>query len=251
MSKIISLFNQSGGVGKSTLTMNLGYHLGREGHRVLLVDMDPQASLTAFMGLEPADLSETVYQSLLADAALPVHNNIHGVDLVPANIDLSGAELELVLADMRDIRLKQALQPITSSYDFVLIDCPPSLGLLSYISLVASTHVMVPIQTQYKALKGTELLLKTVKRVRARANPDLSIAGIVPTMHDSRTVQDQMSLEAIYSQLAQVAPVFSPIPRSVAFADASQEHLPLALYSAKHPAVAMLQKIAEGMEQIK
>lgn len=251
MSKIISLFNQSGGVGKSTLTMNLGYHLGLDGYRVLLVDMDPQASLTAFMGLEPADLTETIYQSLLADAALPVHTNIHGLDLVPANIDLSGAELELVLADMRDVRLKQALHPITSSYDFVLIDCPPSLGLLSYISLVASTYVMVPIQTQYKALKGTELLLKTVKRVRARANPELRIAGIVPTMHDTRTVQDQMSLEAVHSQLAQLAQVFPPIPRSVAFADASQEHLPLALYSAKHPAVAVLQKIAEGMEQIK
>ncbi|HEY9878144.1 MAG TPA: ParA family protein [Leptolyngbyaceae cyanobacterium] len=251
MAKIISLFNQSGGVGKSTLTMNLGYHLAQSGLRVLLVDMDPQGSLTAFMGLEPADLTETVYQSVLADADLPIHSGIYGVDLVPANIDLSGAELELVLADMRDVRLKQALQSVTAAYDFILVDCPPSLGLLSYISLVASTHVLVPIQTHYKALKGTELLLKTVKRVRSRANPDLKIAGVVPTMHDARTVQDQMSLEAIHSQLSQIAQIFPSIPRSVAFADASQEHLPLAVYSAKHPAVPMLQKIAEGMEQIK
>lgn len=251
MTKIISFFNQSGGVGKSTLTMNLGYHLAQNGHRVLLVDMDPQGSLTAFMGLEPSDLTETIYQSVLADVDLPIQFGIYGMDLVPANIDLSGAELELVLADMRDVRLKQALQPASASYNFILIDCPPSLGLLSYISLVASTHVLVPVQTQYKALKGTELLLKTVKRVRSRANPDLKIAGVVPTMHDARTVQDQMSLEAIHSQLSQIAQVFPSVPRSVAFADASQEHLPLAVYSAKHPAVPILQKIAEGMEQIK
>jgi chromosome partitioning protein len=249
MAKVVSLFNQSGGVGKSTLTMNLGYQLGQLQQRVLLVDMDPQASLTAFMGLEPSELSETIYQAILADADLAIHTDIHGMHLVPANIDLSGAELELVLADMRDLRLRQALESALDDFDFILIDCPPSLGLLSYISLVASTHVLVPIQTQYKALKGTELLLKTVKRVRSRANPDLKFAGIVPTMYDTRTVQDQMSLAAIKSQLAQVAPILPCISRSVAFADASQEHLPLALYNPKHPAVAALQEIAQAMEQ--
>jgi chromosome partitioning protein len=151
VSRIIALFNQSGGVGKSTLTMNLGYHLQQRQHRVLLVDMDPQGSLTLFMGLEPSELKETIYDSVIADRPLPVHPNIHGMDLVPANIKLSGAELELVMADMRDIRLQDALKPVQEQYDFILIDCPPSLGLLSYISLVSATHVLVPIQTQYKA----------------------------------------------------------------------------------------------------
>ena len=158
MSKVIAVFNQSGGVSKTTLTMNLGYHLAQSQQSVLLVDMDPQASLTTFMGLEPSELGKTVYEAILGEEPLPIHQNIHGIDMAPANINLSGAELELVVADMRDIRLKEALEPVIAQYQFILIDCPPSLGILSYISLVAATHVLIPIQTEYKALKGTELL---------------------------------------------------------------------------------------------
>ena len=251
MSKIIALFNQAGGVAKSTLTINLGYHLGILGKKILLVDMDPQASLSIFMGLEPENLEKTVYEAILVGEPMPIQQNIHGMDLVAANINLSGAELELVVADMRDIRLKDALKPIKKNYDFILIDCPPSLGILSYISLVASTHVLIPIQTQYKALKGTELLLKTIGRVKERANRRLKIAGIVPTMHDSRTVQDQMSLESIQQQLAKVGIVYPPISRSVAFVDASQEHLPLALYNRSHPAVKILAEIAKSLIKLK
>ena len=250
VSKTIALFNQSGGVGKSTLTMNLGYHLARRKQRVLLVDMDPQASLTNFMGLEPADISDTIYQSILLGDELPINVDIHGMDLVPANIDLSGAELELVVADMRDIRLKDALEPTQNEYDFILIDCPPSLGILSYISLVASTHVLIPIQTQYKALKGTELLLNTVTRVRSRANKQLAIAGFVPTLHDTRTVQGEMTLQSIQNQLCKIGKVFSTIPRAVAFADASQEQVPLSIFNPKHPVVKVLERIAKDMESL-
>ncbi len=249
MSKVIAVFNQSGGVGKSTLTMNLGYHLSQRKHRVLLVDMDPQASLTAFMGLEPFDLNQTIYESIMAAAPLPIHTAAHGVDLVPANINLSGAELELVVADLRDYRLKDALADAIAPYEFVLIDCPPSLGLLSYISLVAATDVLMPIQTQYKSLKGTELLLKTIARVRSRANKSLGIAGIVPTMHEARTVQGSMALQSIQDQLAKIGTVFPTIPRSVSFADASQEHVPLAMYQPKHPAVPILKQIARSLEK--
>jgi chromosome partitioning protein len=250
VSKVIAIFNQSGGVSKSTLTMNLGYQLTQLKQRVLLVDLDPQASLTAFMGLEPADLEKTVYEAILIGESLPIHVGIHQMDLAPANINLSGAELELVVADMREIRLKEALNPVQEKYDLILIDCPPSLGILSYVGLVAATHVLIPIQTQYKALKGTELLLKTISRVRNRANRNLKIAGIVPTLHDSRTVQGDLSLQTIEEQLSSIGVIYPAIPRSVAFADAVQEHLPLALYNPKHPSVKLLIQIAKGLKNL-
>jgi chromosome partitioning protein len=250
LSRVITLFNQSGGVSKSTLAMNLAYHLQERKHRVLLIDMDPQGSLTTFMGLDPTSLKQTVYDSILHSKPLPIHAKIHGMDLAPANINLSAAELELVVADMRDGRLKEAIEPVLEQYDFILIDCPPSLGLLSYISLVASTHVLVPIQTQYKAFCGTELLLSTVARVRSRPNRKLKIAGFIPTMYDSRNVQDFRTLEAIREQLAKVGEVYEPIPRSTAFADASEDHVPLAVYNRKHPAVSILKKIAQSLEKL-
>lgn len=250
MSRVIALFNQSGGVGKSTLTMNLGYHLAQRKQRVLLVDMDPQASLTTFMGLEPSELEKTVYEAILLGEPLAIHKDIHNMDLAAANIDLSGAELELVVADMRDIRLKEAIKPVIKQYDFILVDCPPSLGILSYITLVASTHVLIPIHTQYKSLKGTELLLNTISRVRSRANRKLQVAGVVPTMHDARTVQGEMSLQSIQEQLSKIGAIYATIPRSVAFADASQQHIPLAVYNPKHPAVNLLAQIAKSLETL-
>lgn len=250
MAKVISLFNQSGGVGKTTLTMNLGYHLAQLKRKVLLVDMDPQASLTAFMGLEPSELGKTVYESIMRGDPLAIHPKLHGMDLAPANIDLSGAELELVTADMRDFRLKEALEPVLDQYHYILVDCPPSLGILSYISLVASTYVLIPIQTQYKSLKGTELLINTITRVRSRANKNLAIAGVVPTLHDGRTVQGENSLRAIQEQLSKIGTIYPPISRAVVFADASQDHLPLELYNSKHPSVSALKKLAKGMEKL-
>ncbi len=252
MSRIISLFNQSGGVGKTTLTMNLGYHLAIRSHQVLLIDLDPQSSLTTFMGLEPLEIKKTLYDALLDDEPLPIHTGIHGVDLAPANINLSGAELELVTADMREQRMKDAIAPVLEQYDFILVDCPPSLGILSYISLVASTHVLIPIQTQYKAFQGTDLLFRTIKRVRSRANPKLKIAGYLPTMFAKSNSQDQRILQAIKEQFSSVEGVIFPgISRSTAFADASEQHLPLALYAPKHPANEILNSIAQILEGLK
>ena len=249
MTKIFALFNQCGGVCKSTLTFNLGYHLSLLKQRVLLIDVDPQASLTTFMGLEPSQLERTLYNAIIEDESLPLHT-IWQLDLVPANIDLSGAELELVTADMRDLRLKEAIAPIAEQYDSILIDCPPSLGILSYISLVAATHILVPIQTHYKALRGTELLLQTFARVRKKANKSLEIAGFIPTLFDSRTSQDNLSLQTIKEQLSPHAKVFPAIPRSIAFADSVQNHLPLYLYQPKHPAIPLLNNIAQTLTEI-
>ena len=257
MSKIIALFNQAGGVAKTTLTMNLGYHLSqispprkKQNYRVLLIDLDPQATLTNFMGLEPEQLEQTIYDAVIERKELPIHSDIHGIDLVPASVELSSAELELVVADMRDLRLKYALEPIQNNYDFILLDCPPSLGILSYIALVASTHVLVPIQTQYKSFLGAELLLSTVTRVRSLPNRHLQIAGFIPSMYDARNTQDERTLNAIQEQLASVAPVYRPIPRSTAFADAAEDKQPLALFQPKHPAVKILKQIAQALTKL-
>jgi chromosome partitioning protein len=247
MAKIITVFNQAGGVGKTTLVMNLGYHLGQCGLRTLLIDMDPQASLTTFMGLDPVELDATIYESLIDTAPVPVKQDVHGMSLAPANLNLSAAELELVVADMRDLRLKDALVPLHDDFDVILIDCPPSLGILTYISLVAAHEVLVPIQTQFKAFQGTDLLLRTVARVRARPNRNLKITGFLPTMFDGRNSQDERTYAAIKEQLGSFGHVFTPIPRSTVFADAAEARQPLALYQPKHPAVEVLKNIGETL----
>ena len=250
MSKIIALFNQAGGVCKTSLSMNLGYHLYLREHRVLLVDMDPQGSLTTFMGLEPHELERTIAEAILVeDGELTPYSNLHGMDLVPANITLSAAELQLASVMAREMRLKQALETQQDQYDFILIDCPPSLGILSILSLTAASHVLIPIQTHFKAFKGTELLLGTIKQVRKRVNPKLAIAGVIPTLF-SNASQDKAILEAIQQQLSPLAQVFSPIPRATAFADAAMNRQPLAVYLPKHPSVVLLDAIAQGLENL-
>jgi chromosome partitioning protein len=247
---VITIYNQSGGVMKTSLTMNLGYHIAQHGRKVLLIDMDPQASLTVFMGLEPPDLDQTIANSILNEAPLAIQHNIHGMDLLPSNIMLSAAEMQLTSAMAREWRLKRVLEPIVNQYDVVLIDSPPSLGILSVLSLVASTHVLIPIQTQYKSYKGTELLLDSVKQVQSYVNSELEIAGVVPTIYAASNAQDKAILGAIQEQLGAITTVFPPVPRATAFADASMEHLPLARYSPGHPAVKVLEGIAAQLESL-
>ncbi len=253
MTRVISLFNQAGGVAKTTTTQNLGYHLSLRNHRVIVIDLDPQASLTTFMGLEPADLEKTIYNALISeeDERIPIHHDINGIDLVPANILLANAEQELIFAELREFRLKEILEPILDKYDFILIDCPPSLGILSQISLVASTHVLVPIQCQFKALKGTDSLLKTVSKVQRKLNRSLKIAGFFPTMYSASNSLDQRTLESIREQLSSLATVFRPLPRATAIAEASEYGKPLALCSSKSSSIlGIFDEIAEAMEAL-
>lgn len=255
MTKVISLFNQAGGVAKTTTAQNLGYHLSERHHRVLLVDIDPQASLTTFMGLEPADLEKTIYDALLSEEdnePVPIHHrDVHGMDLAPANILLANAEQELIFAELREFRLKEVITPLLDNYDFILIDCPPSLGILSQISLVASTHVLVPIQCQFKALKGTDSLLKTVARVQRKLNRSLKIAGFFPTMYSANNSLDQRTLESIREQLSPIGRIFTPLPRATAVAEAAEYGKPLALCPNKNPAILRIfDEIALAMEEI-
>lgn len=255
MSKILALFNQAGGVAKSTTTLNLGYHLSMRQHSCLLVDIDPQASLTSFMGLEPSELETTIYDALVPkdddEELLSIHKNLHGMDLLPANIELANAEQELIFAELRELRLKQILEPVRDNYDFILIDCPPSLGILSHISLVAADYVLVPIQCQFKALKGTDSLLKTIARVRKRLNPQLKIAGFLPTMYQASTSLDNRTLESIKEQLGEIATIFPPMPRATAVAEAAELGKPLALCANKHkPTLELFDRLAIAMEKI-
>jgi len=246
VSQTIAIFNQAGGVGKTTLTMNIGYHLAQLKKKVLLLDLDPQASLTVFFGLKTKELSKTIYESLVQETPLPIYSDIHGMDLVPANIDLSAVEKTLADAIMKELRLKNALNDLQDKYDFILIDCPPSLGFLSIMSLIASTHVLVPIQTQYKAIMGTQQLIDTIKRVRKYGNSKVKLAGVVPTMFDSRAKQEQESLKRIQKAFSQTT-VWSPISRATDFVNASQAHVPFAHYSPKHPSVEILETIAKDL----
>lgn len=247
--RAIALFNQAGGVAKTTLTQNLGYHLSQRGHRVLLVDMDPQASLTKFMGIVPKELDATVADAIVEELPLPILADLHGMDLAPANRSLSGAETKLATAPLRDFRLKEALEPLLKTYDFILIDCPPSLGFLSFVSLVAATHVLVPIETHLKAFEGTDELLQTLNVVK-KANRALQIAGFIPTRYAKSNSADVRALGAIREQLGAWGKVFPPIPRATAFVDASEERSPLAVYASKHPAVFLLEQIASSLESL-
>ncbi len=252
--KIIAAFNQSGGAGKTTTVHNLGYHIAQK-HQVLLVDMDPQASLTTFMGIEPKGLKDeqTIYAAVTDRAPLDIwHEPIHNMHLIPSKSALAGAELELgrdITTDGRQ-KLKLILEPIADEYDYIFIDCPPSLGYLSIMSVLAATHLLIPVQTEYKCYAATEQLLTTIARLKKGGHRNLQIAAFIPTQHDKRTLQQSGILEAIKNQMEGRVHITTPIPKSIDFPSASQAHLPLALWKKNHPAVSILEEIANYLIQL-
>jgi chromosome partitioning protein len=199
--KVIAMCNQKGGVGKTTSTINLGAALAEYGRRVLLVDFDPQGALSVGLGVNPMALDLTVYNLLMdshtkLDEVL-LKTNIEGMDLLPSNIDLSAAEVQLVTEVAREHTLGRILRPVMNEYDFILIDCQPSLGLLTVNALTAAHGVIVPLECEFFALRGVALLTETIEKVHERLNPDLQLDGILATMYDARTVHSREVLARV------------------------------------------------------
>ena len=244
--RIIAVANQKGGVGKTTTTINLGSSMAEEGHRVLIVDLDPQANATTGIGVNSKDLEQSIYHVILQQAtasAVRQSTAIPNLDFLPSSQALVGAEIELVAAFSREYRLKRALAEIVDDYDIVLIDCPPALGLLTVNALVVASEVLVPIQCEYYALEGLGQLVENVDRVKAHLNPDLEVSTIALVMYDARTkLSEQVAGE--------VRAFFGPkvcrqvIPRSVGLSEASSYGQPINVYDPRSRGAVAYRELA-------
>ncbi len=221
MTRTLAVANQKGGVAKTTTVASLGVALAELGHRVLLVDLDPQACLTFSLGLDPEALELSIHDVLLGrvPAAMATQTTDEGLDLLPSTIDLTGSEARLVTRSGREFVLKQALAEVGPAYDWVLIDCSPSLGILTLNALTAADAVLVPLQCETLSHRGVGQLLETIDEVRKRTNPELQVLGILPTLYDGRTNHARAVLADV--ALRYGVPVLEPpVPKSVRFAEA-------------------------------
>ncbi|EOS53675.1 MULTISPECIES: ParA family protein [Paenibacillus] len=222
MSKIIAIANQKGGVGKTTTSVNLGAGLAAIGKKVLLIDIDPQGNTTSGVGINKADVANCIYDVLINEVhpkdAIE-HTEIENLHIIPATIQLAGAEIELVPTISREVRLKKSLQPIRNLYDYILIDCPPSLGILTINSLTAADSVLIPIQCEYYALEGLSQLLNTVRLVQKHLNTSLQIEGVLLTMFDARTNLGIQVIEEVKKYFQQKV-YKTVIPRNVRLSEA-------------------------------
>ncbi len=229
---VVAIINQKGGVGKSTTAVNLSAALGEMGKKVLLVDLDPQGNSTSGLGIEKKQLKACVYNVLLEDLSMRdavIASVMQNLDLVPATINLAGAEVELVSEMARESRLKDAIAELRGAYDYVFIDCPPSLGLLTVNSLVAADKLIIPIQTEFYALEGVTKLLESMKRVKTRLNPSLEIFGILLTMYDGRTTLSRQVAAEVRKYFGKQ--VFETIiPRTVKLSEAPSYGVPITQY---------------------
>ncbi len=247
MTQTIAIANQKGGVGKTTSVINLGVCLAKMEKKVLVVDMDSQGTLSAGLGINADDLDFTIYDALM-NSKVPVNRVIRPVkaylDLLPANNDLAAAEIELIPELRRELTLDRVLDPLDDWYDFILIDCPPNLNLLTVNSLCASDGVIIPLQCEYFAMRAVKLLLDSMNRTKARLNPDLELIGILATMYSTGTIHAREVLEELRSVFGER--VFDVvIYKSIRFAEASVANQSIIEYSTRHKGARAYRKLAK------
>lgn len=235
MGRIIAIANQKGGVGKTTSTINLSSCLAEAGKRVLTIDLDPQGNTTSGIGLEKDDLENTVYELLLDECTVKAciyRTQIDNLDIIPSNVNLSGAEIELLGINEKEFILKNAIDYIKDDYDFIIIDCPPALNMLTVNAMTTANSILVPIQCEYYALEGLSQLIHTIDLVQQRLNPRVIIEGVVFTMYDARTNLSMQVVDNVKQNLKTTI-YQTIIPRNIKLAEAPSHGLPINLYDSR------------------
>ena len=248
--RVIAMCNQKGGVGKTTTTINLAAALAEYGRRVLIVDFDPQGAASVGLGISPHELDRTVY-NLLMERDASIHDVLRrtavpGLDLLPANIDLSAAEVQLVGEVARESVLSRTLRPVLDDYDVVLVDCQPSLGLLTVNALTAAHGVLIPLECEFFALRGVALLIETIEKVRDRLNPRLEVDGILATMYDSRTLHAREVVARVHEAFGETL-LHTVIGRTVKFPDATVAAEPITQYAPSHAGAEAYRQLAREL----
>lgn len=247
MGRIIAVANQKGGVGKTTTATNLSACLAEKGKKVLAIDIDPQGNMSSGLGIDKNEVENTVYELILEESSLEdciIENVLENVSLLSSNVNLAGAEIELIGIEDKEFILKKQIEKVRENYDFIIIDCPPSLNTLTVNAMTTADTVLVPIQCEYFALEGLSQLIHTINLVRERLNPTLEIEGVVFTMYDARTNLSLQVVENVKENLNQTV-YKSIIPRNVRLAEAPSHGKPITLYDTKSAGAEAYRDLAE------
>ena len=247
MGRIIAIANQKGGVGKTTTSINLTAALAEAGKKVLVIDIDPQGNTTSGFGIDKNDLDDTVYELILGECSINdciIKDVLPNVSVLPSNVNLAAAEIELIGVEKKEFILKNEVDYVKEQYDYILIDCPPSLSMLTVNAMTTANSVLVPIQCEYYALEGLSQLIHTVNLVKERLNPELDMEGVVFTMYDSRTNLSMQVVENVKSHLNQNI-YKTLIPRNIRLAEAPSYGMPITKYDAKSAGAEAYRKLAK------
>jgi chromosome partitioning protein len=247
MGKVISIANQKGGVGKTTTTINLSACLAEAGKRVLVIDMDPQGNTTSGLGIEKDESENTIYEVILRTVDIKdaiIKDIFDNLDIIPSNVNLAGAEIDLIDVDNREYILKDSLAEVKDNYDFIILDCPPSLSMLTVNAMTASNTVLVPIQCEYYALEGLTQLMHTINLVKKKLNKKLELEGVVFTMYDSRTNLSLQVVENVKDNLQEKI-YKTIIPRNIRLAEAPSHGLPINIYDKRSTGAESYRNLAQ------